>query len=428
MINFTHGNTMFNPGKFLYSLFEAAVAATTAENSLPGYLPPLPKGRTVVIGAGKAAASMAACVEQHWPGEISGLVVTRYGHGVVCNRIEVLEAAHPIPNVAGEQAAQRILQTVAGLSADDLVICLMSGGGSALLTSPAAGITFLQKQAINTALLKSGATIVEINCVRKHLSAIKGGRLALACAPARIVTLAISDIPGDDPTMIASGPTLTDATTCAEALAILRKYAIAIPNTIATALGNNVWETPKPGDLRFVGNTHHVIATAQHALEAAAARARSAGITAHILSDRIEGEARDVGAVHGAIARQIQGRGQPFDTPCVILSGGETTVSVRGAGHGGRNTEFLLALARALDGMPGIFALAADTDGIDGSQDNCGAFLAPDSLARGAALGLSAAELLANNNAYQFFEALGDLVVTGPTRTNVNDFRAMLIL
>ncbi|MES2832820.1 MAG: glycerate kinase [Pseudomonadota bacterium] len=417
-----------DPSGFLLHLFEAAVASVAPEKCLPRYLPALPTGRTVVIGAGKAAAAMAACVDRQWQGPLSGLVVTRYGHGAACGRIEILEAAHPVPDIAGQKAALRTLEMVKGLNADDLVICLMSGGGSALLTLPAAGITLANKQEINTALLKSGATIFEMNCVRKHLSAIKGGRLALACAPARLMTLAISDIPGDDPAIIASGPTLPDASTCADALAILRRYAIPIPDFINDQLSRNTWETPKPGDARFARHSHHVIATAQHALEAVAAIARKAGLAVHILSDRIEGEAREVGVVHAAIARQVNVYGQPFTAPCVVLSGGETTVTVRGNGQGGRNTEFLLSLACALEGSNGIYALAADTDGIDGSADNCGALLKPDSLSRAAALGLSAATLLDNNDGYRFFSALGDLIVTGPTRTNVNDFRAMLLI
>lgn len=414
--------------KFLRSLYAAAVEAVSAARCLQPFLPEPPRGRTIVIGAGKGAAAMAVAVEQYWHGDLSGMVVTRYGHGVACKKIEVVEAAHPVPDAAGQQAAARMLQMVQGLSADDLVLCLISGGGSSLLALPAEGITLTQKQALNKALLKSGATIFEINCVRKHLSAIKGGRLALACAPARVVTLLISDIPGDDPAIIASGPTLTDAGTCAEALAILRKYAIEVPPAVEAHLASGAGETPKPGDPRFEHHRHHVIATAQVALEAAAARARADGITAYILSDRIEGEARDIGFMHAAIARQVAGRGQPFAAPCVIISGGETTVTVRGAGRGGRNAEFLLSLAHALEGHGNIYALACDTDGIDGSENNAGAVLAPDSVARAAALGLSARVMLDNNDGYGFFSALGDLVMSGPTRTNVNDFRAILIL
>lgn len=418
-----------DPRQFLCDLYSTAVSAVSAEKCLPAFLPQQSNsGRTLVIGAGKGAAAMARVVEEHWPGKIEGLVVTRYGHGADCRQIEVIEAAHPVPDESGRRAAGRILQMVQGLTENDLVLCLISGGGSALLALPAEGITLEQKQAINKALLKSGATISEMNCVRKHLSAIKGGRLALACAPARVLTLLISDVPGDDPGVIASGPTLPDATTCAEALAILHKYGIAVPADIHRHLASGAGETPKPGDERFARNQQHVIATAQHALEAAAEAARAAGITPYILADGMEGEARDVGLVHAAIARQIATRGQPFAKPCVILSGGETTVTVRGTGRGGRNTEFLLSLALALAGAAGIHAIACDTDGIDGSEDNAGALYQPDSVARAAALGLSTRTMLENNDGYGFFSALGDLVVTGPTRTNVNDFRAVLIL
>jgi hydroxypyruvate reductase len=421
--------SLANPRQFLLDLYASAVAAVSAEKSLPAHLPqPSPRGRTLVIGAGKGAAAMAKVVEDHWQGDISGLVVTRYGHGIACKRIEVVEAAHPVPDEAGRRAAGRMLQMVQGLSADDLVLCLISGGGSSLLALPAEGITLEQKQALNKALLRSGAAIGEMNCVRKHLSAIKGGRLALACAPARVVTLMISDVPGDDPGIIASGPTLPDATTCADALAILRKYGIEVPDNVRQHLESGAGETPKPNDARFSANSHHVIANAQDALEAAAQTARAAGITPYILSDDLEGEARDVGQVHAAIARQVARRGQPFARPCVFLSGGETTVTVRGKGRGGRNAEFLLSLAVALDGCAGIHAIACDTDGIDGSEDNAGALYAPDSVARAAALGMRPRAMLDNNDGYGFFSALGDLVVTGPTRTNVNDFRAVLVL
>ncbi|MDR3481199.1 MAG: glycerate kinase [Burkholderiaceae bacterium] len=418
-----------NPRQFLLDLYGSAVDAVSAAKCLPPYLPqPAAGGRTLVIGAGKGAAAMAKVVEERWSGPLEGLVVTRYGHGAECKRIEVVEAAHPVPDEAGRAAAARMLQMVGSLSENDLVLCLISGGGSALLALPADGIALEQKQAINKALLKSGAAIADMNCVRKHLSAIKGGRLALACAPARVVTLLISDVPGDDPGVIASGPTLPDPTTCAEALAILRKYDIAVPPNVLQHLESGSGETPKPDDARFARNSHHVIAAAQDALEAAAATARAAGITPYILSDGIEGEARDVALVHAAIARQVATRGQPFKTPCVLLSGGETTVTVRGSGRGGRNAEFLLSLAVALDGLPNIHAIACDTDGIDGSEDNAGALYQPDSLLRATALGLRPRALLDNNDGYGFFQALGDLVVSGPTRTNVNDFRAILVL
>ena len=419
----------FDPRQFLLDLYGSAVDAVSAEKCLPSFLPEPPiNGRTLVIGAGKGAAAMARAVERHWKGEISGLVVTRYGHGVDCERIEVIEAAHPVPDEAGLAAASRVMQMVRGLSEDDLVLCLISGGGSSLLALPAPGITLEQKQTLNRALLKSGAAIGEMNCVRKHLSAIKGGRLALVCAPARVVTLLISDVPGDDPGIIASGPTLPDPTTCADALAVLRKYQIAMPDSVRAHLESGAGETPKPGDPRFARNSHQVIAIAQDALEAAAAHASAAGITPYILSDGIEGESRDVAIVHAAMARQVAARGQPFQKPCVIISGGETTVTVRGSGRGGRNAEFLLSLAVALDGHPGIHAVACDTDGIDGSEDNAGAVYGPDSLERGLSRQLRAKALLENNDGYGYFSALDDLVVSGPTRTNVNDFRAVLIL
>ncbi|SPA47335.1 glycerate kinase type-2 family protein [Cupriavidus taiwanensis] len=416
------------PRALLRDLFDTAVASVSASHCLPPHLPAPPRGRTVVIGAGKAAAAMAQAVEANWQGELSGLVVTRYGHGADCKRIEVVEAAHPVPDEAGARAAQRMVELVQGLSADDLVLCLISGGGSALLAAPAPGLTLADKQAVNKALLKSGASIGEMNCVRKHLSALKGGRLALHCAPARVETLLISDIPGDDPTLIASGPTLPDATTCADALAVIAKYGIEVPANVRAHLESGAGETPKPGDARFSGHRSVTLATAQQSLEAAAARARELGFEAHILSDCIEGEAREVAEVHAAIARQVARRGQPFSRPCVILSGGETTVTVRGKGRGGRNAEFLLSLAVALDGLPGVHAIAGDTDGIDGSEDNAGALLSPDTLTRAAGRGLNARAHLENNDGYGFFAGLDDLIVTGPTRTNVNDFRAILIV
>ena len=418
-----------DPRQFLLDLYGSAVAAVTADKCVPAFLPaPSAHGRTIVVGAGKGAAAMAKVVEDHWPGPLTGLVVTRYGHGAPCERIEVVEAAHPVPDEAGQRAAERILQLVSGLTEDDTVLCLISGGGSALLALPAPGITLQQKQAINKALLNSGAPIDEMNCVRKHLSAIKGGRLALACAPARVISLVISDVPGDDPAIVASGPTLTDAGTCEQALAILRKYRIEVPPNVLDHLESGAGETPKPGHPAFARNSVHVLATAQHALEAAAQAARDAGIQPYILSDAIEGEARDIAMMHAAMGRQVVARGQPFQRPCVILSGGETTVTVRGKGRGGRNTEFLLSLACALQGQPGIHGIACDTDGIDGSEDNAGALYQPDTLARAAALGLRPRAMLDNNDGYGLFAALGDLVVSGPTRTNVNDFRALLIL
>ncbi len=404
----------------LRALFEAAVGAVDADVCLPPHLPAPPKGRTVVIGAGKGAAAMARTVELHWQGPLSGLVVTRYGHGLPCERIEVVEAAHPVPDAAGRAAAARMLEVVAGLGADDLVLCLISGGGSALMTLPAPGISFEEKQEINRALLRSGAPISSINCVRKHLSAIKGGRLALACAPAQVVTLLVSDVPGDDPAVIASGPTLPDASSCADAIAVLDKYGITAPPSVRALLHSGDSETPKPGDAGFAGHRHHIIASARLALDAAARFAATHAIPVHMLSDELEGEARELGAQHAGLARSLA-------RPCLILSGGETSVTMRGHGRGGRNTEYLLSLAIHLAGAPGIYALACDTDGIDGSEDNAGALCTPDTLARAAALGLAAQAMLDENDAYSFFSALGDLVVTGPTRTNVNDFRAILL-
>jgi hydroxypyruvate reductase len=417
-----------DPRALLKAMFDAAIAAALPDKSLPAYLPKPPKGRTIVVGCGKAAASMARAVENHWKGEISGLVVTRYGHNTPTRKIEVVEAAHPVPDLAGREAAERILKMVQGLSADDLVLFLVSGGGSALLALPAPGLTLTDKQAINKALLKSGANIAEMNCVRKHLSAVKGGRLAAACAPAKVVTLAISDIPGDDPAVIASGPTVADPTTFADALAILDKYRITEPLAVVNHLRAATEETPKPGDPRLARTALHMVATPQMSLEAAAEVARKAGITAVILGDAIEGESREVALVHAGIARQVKRHGQPAKAPCVLLSGGETTVTVRGHGRGGRNAEFLLALALALNGDSGISAFAGDTDGVDGTEDNAGALLTPDSLARAAARNMDAKAMLADNDGYSLFSGLGDLVITGPTLTNVNDFRAILVL
>jgi hydroxypyruvate reductase len=369
---------------------------------------------------------MAKAVEDHWPEPLSGLVVTRYGHAVDCARIEVVEAAHPVPDAAGRAAAGRILEAVRGLGPDDLALCLVSGGGSALLALPAAGLTLEDKQAVSRALLRSGAAIDEMNCVRKHLSAVKGGRLA-AASPARVVTLMISDVPGDDPAVIASGPTVADPTSFADARAILDKYTITEPPAVIAHLRRAADETPKPGAASLARAEAVMVATPQAALEAAAARARRHGVHPVILGDGIEGEAREVAKVFAGIAHQVVRHGQPAPAPAVLLSGGETTVTVRGRGRGGRNQEFLLALALALDGEAGIHAIACDTDGIDGTEGNAGAMLAPDSLARAAALGVDAKAMLADNDGHGLFSALGDLIVTGPTRTNVNDFRAILI-
>ncbi|NDU86376.1 MAG: glycerate kinase [Ferrovum sp.] len=412
----------------LRDLFDAAVAAADPHLRLPGFLPEVPRGRTVVVGAGKAAGAMAQALEVHWPGPLDGVVVTRYGHKVPTRFITVLEAAHPVPDQAGVHASARILQAVQGLTADDLVICLISGGGSALLAAPAPGLTLADKQAMNRALLRSGATIGEMNCVRKHLSAIKGGRLAAACYPARVVSLLISDVPGDDPAIIASGPTVPDPTTFAEARAVVEKYGLQDQVAAYAHLCAAQDETPKPGDARLVTAVTHLIATPQQSLEAAAKVALNAGITPLILGDSLEGEAREMAVVMAGMARQVRRHGQPVAAPCVLLSGGETTVTVRGKGRGGRNAEFLLSLVHALRGDDGIYAMAGDTDGIDGTEDNAGAILAPDTWMRAQSLGLSAADHLANNDGYGFFLALGDLIVTGPTLTNVNDFRAILIL
>jgi hydroxypyruvate reductase len=413
------------PRDLLPKMFEAAVAAASPSLCLPPHLPPPPRGRTVVVGAGKAAAAMAQVVEASWPqaAPLSGLVVTRYHHGVGdLPRITVIEAGHPVPDEAGEAAAARMLQMVHGLGPDDLVLCLMSGGASALLGLPAPGIDLAAKKAINRALLNSGAAIGEMNCVRKHLSAIKGGRLAQAAAPAEVVTLMISDVPGDDPSVIGSGPTVPDATTLDQAREVLHRYRIAVPQAVAARLNDPAAETPKPGDPVFARTRGVIIATPAASLEAAAQVATQAGITPILLGDAIEGEA--VSVARDMAAQALAQRGS---APCVLISGGETTVTVRGKGRGGRNAEFLLGLAVALDGAAGIYAIACDTDGIDGTEDNAGALLAPDTLLRARGLGLDALARLHDNDGYGFFDALGDLVVTGPTRTNVNDFRAILL-
>ncbi len=430
-----------HPKEFLRHLFDVAVKRALPLANTAAFLPKLPKGRTIVIGAGKAGGAMAHAVEALWPQDapVQGLVVTRYHHtpprpADLPQRIEIVEAAHPVPDAAGLQAAERMLAMVRGLNENDLVLCLISGGGSALLTLPANGLTLKDKQRINQALLDSGANISEMNCVRKHLSRIKGGRLAAACSPARVVTLAISDVPGDDVSIIASGPTVPDATTCADALAILKRYGIEVPAAVLAQLESGALETPKPGDAAFAGHEIHLIATPQQSLHAAADVARASGLNAYILSDEMEGESREVGKVHAALARAVaNGRGA-FEKPCVILSGGETTVTVKplkaGAlkGRGGRAGEFCMGLALALQGQAGVYALAADTDGIDGVEDNAGAFVMPDTLAKASALGLKLDDHLDRNDAYGYFAAMNDLVVTGPTHTNVNDFRALLVL
>jgi hydroxypyruvate reductase len=413
--------------KLLRQMFDAAIAAAQPALCVPPALPTAPKGRLIVIGAGKASAEMARAVERNWTGPLTGLVVTRYGYAVPCERIEIVEAAHPVPDAAGLQAARRILDRVQGLSADDTVLCLISGGGSSLLPLPLDGITLEDKQKVNQALLTSGATISEMNCVRRHLSAITGGRLAAACHPAKVVTLLISDVPGDDPRDIASGPTVPDASTCDDALAIIRRYAIDLPERVLEVLRSGRGESIKPGDPRLADNEVHIIATPQMALEAAARVAAANGVTAHILGDSIEGEARDVGKVMAGIAQQAARRGQPFTAPCVLLSGGETTVTVRGTGRGGRNVEFLLSCAIALQGQANVYGLAGDTDGVDGQEEIAGAIITPDTLQRAFAAGSRPADSLDNNNGHGFFQSLGDSVITGPTLTNVNDFRALLI-
>jgi len=422
-----------NAQELLLLMFSAAVASAQPSLCIPTHLPTpqqLGKGRLIVIGAGKASAAMARAVEDHWTGsksQLSGLVVTRYGYQVDCDHIQIVQAAHPVPDAAGMDAAVRMMELVSGLNADDTVLCLISGGGSSLLPLPLPGLTLEHKQAVNRALLKSGATISEMNCVRRHLSAIKGGRLAAACFPARVLTLLISDVPGDNPMDIASGPTVADSSNCADALVIIRRYGIEVPKEVLAVLQSGEGESLKADDPRLARAQVRIIATPQKALEAAAAVARGAGVTPYILGDAIEGEASDVGKVLAGIALQVAHRCQPVAAPCVLLSGGETTVTVRGQGRGGRNVEFLLALGIALDGHPRIHAMAGDTDGVDGQEEIAGACLKPDTLARAWALGLRPRDRLADNDGHGFFEALGDSVVTGPTLTNVNDFRAVVI-
>jgi glycerate 2-kinase len=411
----------------LRRMFDAAIAAAQPALCLPPHLPPPPSGRTLVIGAGKASAAMARALEDHWPGPLEGLVVTRYGYELPCERIEIVQAAHPVPDAAGLRAAERIRELVSGLTPDDLVIALISGGGSSLLVAPGPGLTLADKQAVNTALLHSGASISEMNCVRRHLSGLKGGRLAAVCHPARLLTLLISDVPGDNPIDIASGPTVADPSTCADALAIIDRYRIGVPATVRELLTSGRGESVKPGDARLAGHETRIITAPQRALEAAADVARAAGYTPHILGDSLEGEARDVGKTLGGMARQVALHGQPFTPPCVLLSGGETTVTLRGHGRGGRNVEFLLSLAVTLDGLPRVHALAGDTDGVDGAEEIAGACLAPDTLQRAWARGINPRASLDDNDGHGFFQALGDSVVTGPTLTNVNDFRAIVI-
>jgi hydroxypyruvate reductase len=419
--------TMLDPKSFLISIFNAAVAAADPERTVRDHLPAKPKGRTIVIGAGKGSAQMAAAFEKVWDGPIEGLVVTRYGYGAKCERIEIIEAAHPVPDAAGLEASRRLLEKVQGLTADDLVVALISGGGSALLPSPAAGLTLADEIAVNEALLASGAPIAAMNTIRKHVSTIKGGRLAAAAWPAKLVSLVVSDIPGDNPALVASGPTVPDTGSRADALASIAAYGMKLPDAVMAHINSTAADAPLPNDPRFAGNEVHLIASAGVSLEAAAAEARRQGIEAVILSDSIEGEAREVGGVHAAIAREVATRNRPFQKPVLILSGGETTVTLRAKGKGGRNSEFLLAFAIGISGADNIHALAADTDGIDGSEDNAGAFADGSTVSRLRAAGVDAKAMLAGNNAWTAFNAIGDLFVPGPTGTNVNDLRAILV-
>lgn len=416
-----------DPKPFLTSLFAAAVAAADPERTIRAHLPAKPRGRTIVIGAGKGSAQMARALEKAWDGPLEGVVVTRYGYAASCERIEVLEAAHPVPDEAGLKAARRLQDRVSGLGEDDLVIALISGGGSALLPAPAGALTLADEIAVNKALLASGAPISAMNTLRKHISAIKGGRLAAAGWPAKVVSLVVSDIPGDNPAFVASGPTVPDNASRRDALAIAEAYRLDLPAPVMAHLRSSEADAPKPDDPRFARNEVHVIASAAVSLEAAAGEAKRRGIEAVILSDAIEGEAREVGGVHAAVAREVALRDRPFRKPVVILSGGETTVTIRGKGKGGRNSEFLLAFALGIDGVQNIHALAADTDGIDGSEDNAGAFCDGTTVARLREGGHDARAYLANNDAWSAFHAIGDLFVPGPTGTNVNDFRAILV-
>ncbi len=416
-----------DPKSFLTAIFEAAVAAADPERTIRAHLPAKPKGRTIVIGAGKGSAQMAAAFEKAWDGPIEGLVVTRYGYAAPCERIEIIEAAHPVPDEAGLTASKRLLEKVSGLTKDDLVVALISGGGSALLPSPAPGLTLADEIAVNEALLASGAPIAVMNTIRKHISTIKGGRLAAAAYPAKVVSLVVSDIPGDDPALVASGPTIAGEGSRTAALDFVKIYGMKLPDAVMAHLNSAEADAPEVGDPRFAGNEVHLVASAAVSLEAAAAEAKRQGIEAVILSDSIEGEAREVGSVHAALAREVASRNRPFAKPVLILSGGETTVTLRAKGKGGRNSEFLLALAIGINGFDGIYALAADTDGIDGSENNAGAFADGSTVARMRAVGVDAKAMLVGNNAWTAFHAVGDLFVPGPTGTNVNDLRAILI-
>ncbi|MFK0335519.1 glycerate kinase [Rhizobium sp. NPDC090275] len=412
---------------FLTSLFEAAVAAADPEKAILDFLPERPKGRTVVVGAGKGAAQLARAFERNWEGHLEGVVVTRYGYSVPCERIKVLEASHPVPDAAGLDAAEQLLKMVSGLTEDDLVVALVCGGGSALLPAPPDGMTLDDEIALNRALLASGAPIAAMNSIRKCMSRIKGGRLAARAAPARVISLVVSDIPGDDPALVASGPTIPDTATPDDALAAIKQYRIELPEQAMDHIRSGRSAAPGVTDSVFARNEVHVIASAGRSLAAAARVAESLGIRAAILSDAMEGEAREAGRFHAAVAREIVLRDQPFDRPALLLSGGETTVTLHGSGRGGRNTEFLLSAAMGLEGLDGVHLFAADTDGIDGSEDNAGAFADGTTAARLRLMGEDPKMLLANNDAYTAFSLVGDLFVPGPTGTNVNDFRAVLI-
>ncbi|WP_439502408.1 glycerate kinase type-2 family protein [Aminobacter ciceronei] len=418
---------MTDPKQLLTSVFEAAVAAADPELTIRRHLPAKPKGRTIVIGAGKGSAQMAAAFEKAWDGPLEGVVVTRYGFAAPCERIRIVEASHPVPDANGLEAAKLLLQTVSGLTEDDLVVALISGGGSALLPSPAGNLTLADEIAVNEALLASGAPISAMNTIRKHISGIKGGRLAAAAHPARVVSLVVSDIPGDNPALVASGPTVPDEASRADARRLIETYRIALPANVIAYINSAAADAPQPTDPRFARNEVHVIASAAVSLDAAAEAARKQGVETVILSDAIEGEAREVGGVHAAIAREVATRNRPFNKPVLILSGGETTVTLRAKGKGGRNSEFLLAFAIGIDGLQGIDALAADTDGIDGSEDNAGAFADGSTVSRMHAASVDAKAMLAGNNAWTAFNSVGDLFVPGPTGTNVNDLRAILI-
>ena len=415
------------PETFLRALFQTAIDAAMPAKRLRDHLPAKPKGRVLVVGAGKASAAMAQALEAAWDGPLSGLVVTRYGHAVPCKQIEIVEAAHPVPDAAGEKAAARILAMAQALGPEDLLISLISGGGSALLSLPAPGLTLADKQAVNALLLRSAAPIDEMNCLRKHLSAIKGGRLAAAAYPARCVSLLISDVPGDDPAIIASGPSVADPSTLDEAGAILAKYPGEVPKSVEEALRNAANETPKPGDIRLSRAENHLIATPMQSLEAAAEQARAAGVTPVILGDDLEGEARELGAEMALRALACRARNGAASPPCLLLSGGETTVTLRGKGRGGRNVEFLMGLAQTLDGAAEIYALAGDTDGIDGAEEVAGAIVTPSTLRRAIDSGYPLEKALQDNDGHGFFAHLNDQVITGPTLTNVNDFRAILL-